>query len=51
VVVYTGGRGVAQSADLGRSGNYGSARAPQDDSDDERRRRRAAAARPAAPKQ
>ncbi|MBI5719248.1 MAG: filamentous hemagglutinin N-terminal domain-containing protein [Burkholderiales bacterium] len=45
VVLYSGGRGAAQSADLGRSGNYGSAPVPQDDSDEARKRRRAAAAK------
>lgn len=43
IVLYTGGRGVAQSADLGRSGSYGSVRAPQDDSEEARRRRAEAA--------
>jgi len=45
IVLYSGGRGAAQSADLGRSGNYGSARAPQDDSEEAKRQRRAAAAK------
>ncbi|MBL8325618.1 MAG: filamentous hemagglutinin N-terminal domain-containing protein [Rubrivivax sp.] len=43
VVIFSGGRGSAQGADLGRSGTYGSARAPQvrteGDSEQERRRR------------
>jgi len=49
VLLYAGGRGVAQSADLGRSGSYGSARAPQEDAEDARRRRAAAAAAPKKP--
>jgi filamentous hemagglutinin family protein len=44
IVLYSGGRGAAQSADLGRSGNYGAARTPQDESDEAKRQRRAAAA-------
>ncbi|MCW5635134.1 MAG: filamentous hemagglutinin N-terminal domain-containing protein [Rubrivivax sp.] len=44
IVLYSGGRGVAQSTDLGRSGTYGSTRAPQQEESDEERRRRAAAA-------
>ncbi|MCW5636514.1 MAG: filamentous hemagglutinin N-terminal domain-containing protein [Rubrivivax sp.] len=39
IVLYSGGRGVAQSADLGRSGSYGSTRAKPDESEDEARRR------------
>ena len=46
LVLYSGGRGVAQSADLGRSGNYGSTRAPQDDSDEARKKRAAAQKKP-----
>lgn len=45
IVLYSGGRGAAQSADLGRSGNYGSARTPQDESEEAKRQRRAAAAK------
>jgi hypothetical protein len=45
IVIYTGGRGPAQSADLGRSGTYGSARAPQGEADDDKRQRRGAATR------
>jgi hypothetical protein len=41
VLIYSGGRGPAQTSDLGRSGTYGSARAPQgDEADDGKRRRR-----------
>lgn len=41
IVLYSGGRGIALSADLGRSGSFGSVRAPQrDDADEEERRRR-----------
>ncbi|MFO1295598.1 MAG: hypothetical protein U1F25_03340 [Rubrivivax sp.] len=40
IVLYTGGRGIALSADLGRSGTFGSVRAPQRDGDDEEQRRR-----------
>jgi hypothetical protein len=38
VVLYSGGRGVAQSADLGRSGSYGRTRAAPDESDERHRR-------------
>jgi len=46
IVLYSGGRGVAQSADLGRSGNYGAARAPQGNDDDDKRKRRAVQKKP-----
>jgi hypothetical protein len=39
LVIYSGGRGAAQSTDLGRSGTYGAARSPQDESDEAKRRR------------
>ncbi|MBL8326805.1 MAG: filamentous hemagglutinin N-terminal domain-containing protein [Rubrivivax sp.] len=48
VVIFSGGRGTAQGADLGRSGNYGSTRAPQAESEQERRRRAAAPGKAAA---
>lgn len=42
IVLYSGGRGLASSLDLGRGGSYGSVRAPQGDTadEDEQRRRR-----------
>jgi filamentous hemagglutinin family protein len=42
VLVYSGGRGMAQSADLGRTGNYGSAAAPQAAGEAEKRKRKPA---------
>jgi hypothetical protein len=42
VVIFGGGRGAAQSADLGRSGNYGRTSTPAAESEDDKRKRRAA---------
>jgi hypothetical protein len=44
ILLYSGGRGLAQSADLGRNGNYGSVPAPQSEAAEVKRTRRAAAA-------